>query len=389
MLIMKKLMIFFLVISALLSGKPVRAADKIRIAVVDFSTADLPLEKGKSVSAAIREEMKKNDLLDIASWEEVESVFEEKDTLYKMKIEQSDCVNLTCATKVARALGAKKTIFGTVVSKGGLIFLNATMIDLGKWDTDFVASEFCENEADIQETAKKLANKIIRWLPKPGESPEEAKKHRLDEEKKDEIAFEKRTQAKLEVLRKRKKGTCPDGMALIKAGEYFSGSPADDPERYKSERVDKKIQMKEFCIDIYEYPNKPGKKPKKQNEWYGAKDVCKKQGKRLCTDNEWEKACKGPGNLRYPYGNGYDSQKCNTESGKIALSGTYKDCVSGYGVFDMSGNLKEWMSSEKIGIYLNMRGGYYKSKTRESRCAAFRQVIPFGSKAEYGFRCCK
>jgi hypothetical protein len=385
---MKKTLILSFVTVLILSA-PTWAKDKTRIAVVDFAATGLPQEKGKEIGAIIRQEMTKAGFLDIPSWEEVEAVFEQKDTLYQMKMEQSDCINLTCGTKVARALNAHKTMFGTVVLKEGLIFLNASMVNLAKWDIDFVISEFCETEADISKTAVKLAKKIVRWLPKPGEPPENAKKRRIEDEKNDEIAFEKRRQAKLNKLRKRTKGTCPEGMALIPAGEYTSGSPASDPLRYKGEPVNKKVSLKEYCIDIYEYPNKKGEKPRKRNEWYGAKDICEKQGKRLCTDQEWEKACKGPKNLRYPYGNKYGPSKCNTESGKISLIGEKTECVSGYGVYDMSGNLKEWMASEQLGSYLNMRGGSYQSKDRDSRCSAYRRVIPFGSKTEYGFRCCK
>jgi formylglycine-generating enzyme required for sulfatase activity len=386
---MKKIL-FFLLFSGILSYNGAAGAeDKIRIAVVDFSATDMPQEKGKEISAILRKEMAKTDFLEIPSREEVDTAFEKRDTLYKVQMVQSDCINLTCAAKVARELKADKTVIGTVVPEEGLFFLNASIVDLASWDIEFVASEFCEKEADISQTALKLADKIVRWLPKPGESREEAKARRIEEEKKDEIEFEKRRKAKLAKLQERKKGTCPEGMALIPGGEYVSGSPAGDPLRYKGERENKKIHLDEFCIDIYEYPNKPGEKPKKRVEWYGAKDICEKQGKRLCTDNEWEKACKGPENLAYPYGNQYDPNKCNTESGKYSLIGTRKECVSGYGVYDMSGNMKEWMASEQLGAYLNMRGGAYDTKDRESRCASFRRVIPFGSKSEYGFRCCK
>lgn len=386
---MKKTLFFFICMNVLSFNATSFAADKLRVAIVDFYAADMPLEIGKEVSVVLRREMSKVDFLDIPSWEEVEKTFEAKDSLYKMKMEQTDCFNLTCATKVSLKLNAPKTLIGTIVPKNDLIFLNASMVDLDSWDTEFVASVFCENKADIPKAAVRLAQKTVRWLSKPGESPDEAKKRRLEDEKNDEIAFEKRKQAKLDALRKREKGSCPDDMALIPSGEYISGSPADDPLRYKGEPEEKKISLNEFCIDIYEYPNKPGEKPRKKNEWYGAKDICEKQGKHLCTNQEWEKACKGPQNYRYPYGNRYDPDKCNTESGDFTRLGAKKECVSGYGVYDMSGNMKEWMTSKSLGVYLKMRGGYYKSKDRDTRCAAFRQVIPFGSKPEYGFRCCK
>src|SRR5690606_16624436 len=66
---------------------------------------------------------------------------------------------------------------------------------------------------------------------------------------------------------------------------------------------------------------------------------------RLPTEQEWEKAARGPHNLIYPYGNEYDAAKANTGRtgiGQTTAVGIFPDETSPYGVQDMSGNVLEW-----------------------------------------------
>ena len=57
-----------------------------------------------------------------------------------------------------------------------------------------------------------------------------------------------------------------------------------------------------FYIDMYEYPNQRGTLPKVDVTWGEAESLCAEQGKRLCTEQEWQKACTGPQNFAYSYG---------------------------------------------------------------------------------------
>jgi formylglycine-generating enzyme required for sulfatase activity len=54
-------------------------------------------------------------------------------------------------------------------------------------------------------------------------------------------------------------------------------------------------QLPPFCMDEFEFPNVAHGLPRVAVRWAEAKEACEQAGKRLCTEAEWEKACKGPG----------------------------------------------------------------------------------------------
>ena len=76
-------------------------------------------------------------------------------------------------------------------------------------------------------------------------------------------------------------------------------------------------------------------------EWLSKKDDRKY---RLPAEHEWEKAARGPSSFVYSYGNIYQQKSANQESGTIAPVGSFKP--NEYGLYDMTGNVFEWMSNE-------------------------------------------
>ncbi len=120
----------------------------------------------------------------------------------------------------------------------------------------------------------------------------------------------------------------------------LTSSPISDHTSYFTASV-----VTDFCIDIYEYPNRAGAKPRLMG-YFDASAECERQGKRLCNSAEWVKACSGPEKQLYPYGDAYKPARCNTSdnprSRGLAGAGAYADCVNGYGLYDMSGNAAEW-----------------------------------------------
>ena len=173
-------------------------------------------------------------------------------------------------------------------------------------------------------------------------------------------------------------------------------------------------QKKHFCIDRYEWPNRPGVLPAYSLTWYTARDSCAAVGKRLCNDDEWTLACEGPEHLPYPYGYMRNKDACNIDKSYrtpdaeryIALptramelsrldqrepSGSREACVSPYGVHDMTGNVDEWVVNETghHDPYISgLKGGYWGPV--KTRCRPMTTLHDANFHYyQVGFRCCE
>jgi formylglycine-generating enzyme required for sulfatase activity len=148
--------------------------------------------------------------------------------------------------------------------------------------------------------------------------------------------------------------------------------------------------------------------------------ACQAAGKRLCTEPEWEAACRGPMHTTYPYGSERRKHTCNddgralhpvTEATRrlglppermwyegmdhplinqlkdtLQRTGARADCTNDYGVFDMVGNLHEWVDDPK-GTF---RGGFYMDTIVNGEGCDYVTHAHPASYNDYstGFRCC-
>ena len=83
--------------------------------------------------------------------------------------------------------------------------------------------------------------------------------------------------------------------------------------------------------------------------WGGAVAACERVGKRLCLASEWRTACAGEFDWGYPYGPEYNPEICNGWEDSIAdlaSTGSFAECVTPTGIFDMSGNVWEWVEHD-------------------------------------------
>jgi serine/threonine protein kinase len=168
------------------------------------------------------------------------------------------------------------------------------------------------------------------------------------------------------------------------------------PVASQSEPLHAVVHVPAFYIDRFEYPNRVKNKdkspvmPSARSTWSDAAAACEAIGKRLCTEEEWEKACKGPENTIYSYADVYDEEMCGDGVDEIHHLGQNEACISGYGVADMSGNLREWTASQpgtKAGRRV-VKGGLRSNNLRGSRCAYSNDERMNYSDSTLGFRCC-
>jgi len=159
------------------------------------------------------------------------------------------------------------------------------------------------------------------------------------------------------------------GMVNIPGGPFIIGYD----NRHPDEKPAHTISLPAFQIDTYEVTNgqyklfvdatnrrlpddwengtyPPGKRshPVVFVTWNDAHDFCVWAGKRLPTEEEWEKAARGTDGRLYPWGNEFDPRKANMpQSHSVGTMpvGSFPQGRSPYGVYDMAGNVWEWTDS--------------------------------------------
>ena len=169
----------------------------------------------------------------------------------------------------------------------------------------------------------------------------------------------------------------------LPTGPFRAGSEPGEPGRIPE--VEPRIQNVElgaYEIDRLPYPNDPAKPPLLNVSRDEAERLCTDRGGRLCTELEWERACKGPANDRYPSGPDWDP----------TCAGDLLACATGHGALGMGTRLREWTRSELPGdggkTLAVVRGAAASDKPDAHRCAARASVSPDTQNDTIAFRCC-
>ena len=186
-----------------------------------------------------------------------------------------------------------------------------------------------------------------------------------------------------------------------------------DPALWNQAKAPFEKKELHFCIDRYEYPNRRGAYPWIVATYTESKDVCKREGKRLCSESEWTLACEGEEATPYPGGYEREAAACVTDQAwrefdpealgdrdgaraesevdrlwQGEASGSRATCRSLYGVYDMTGNVDEWTTSvRKTGYRSVLKGGYWgpvRNRCRPATRAHNEQFVAY----QQGFRCC-
>ena len=167
----------------------------------------------------------------------------------------------------------------------------------------------------------------------------------------------------------------PPGMVFVPAGEFLMGS--DDATADPDERPLQRVFVPAFYIDRFEVTNRRYREFKTDHRYSpgeddlpvtlvlkrDAEDFCRRAGRRLPTNAEWEKAARGTDGRVYPWGNEFQAGRANVSlrgSEKVGVvcklpsatagthtkrrGGSFPSGASPYGCEDMAGNVWEWVS---------------------------------------------
>lgn len=221
-------------------------------------------------------------------------------------------------------------------------------------------------------------------------------------------------------------------MRLVSGGDFLMGSE----DGMEDEQQVQMLFLDTFYIDKYEvtnqqyracvqrgaclvpknansatranYYNKPefNSYPVVNVDWSMARSYCEWRGTRLPTEAEWEKAARGPEGSIYPWGEEISCDRANfsgCQKDTVSVS-SFGNSTSAFGVYNLAGNVSEWVSSLYLPYPYNLfdgredleapgerviRGGSWPSMEGEDevRSARRQKADPSTAREDLGFRC--
>lgn len=221
-------------------------------------------------------------------------------------------------------------------------------------------------------------------------------------------------------------------MAHVSAGEFVRGYAGGFPD----ERFEQTLFLDDFYIDRYEVTNRQyaecvqagrcelprlprsvnfadyyasseyGNYPVIWVTWNDAVDYCSFRGKRLPTEAEWEKAARGSQGNLYPWGNDEPTNQTNFNyaAQDVAPVGSFAGDISSYGIYDLAGNVREWVADwyqwdyyanapqtnptgPGVGVTKVLRGGSWNDIAIYVRSTSRKNFLPESYDSNLGFRC--
>jgi formylglycine-generating enzyme required for sulfatase activity len=377
-----------------------------KIAILSVQSSFVVKENLDRISDYIAEEFEKKSSGKVLFLEDIRSLLatEGMDKLLS-------CFADSCISQIGSAIGADVVIIGGIGQLGSNHLFSLKMIDVLR-------------DKVISRTSVKVtgdAGKILDEIPNAVENLVKKSASHMDS-----VMTSPAEKAAPGKDNKEYRET----VVWIKGGSFVMGSKTADGEM--DETPQHQINLRGFYMDKFEVTKEDYKRvmgtnpsavkgcdicPIENVTWFEAQDYCKKTGKRLPTEAEWEYACRAGTNGPFYFGSTLSGDQANFNSklpfggvpgqpskDKTVPIGTYAQ--NAWGLSDMHGNVAEWCSDwydaayygnsdkdnpqgPKDGKLRVARGGAWNSSAAGLRSARRTGYNPTLRLPSVGFRCVK
>ena len=149
------------------------------------------------------------------------------------------------------------------------------------------------------------------------------------------------------------------------------------------------VEARGFCMDRYEFPNIKGAEPVRDIDFLEAIALCRSRGKRVPYRDEFLAACRGLKKDLYTYGPEFIPGRCRSGlawADGPSPAGSYTGCVRD-GIYDLNGNVWEWVWQEKEGGRKFIAGGAWNTGPDHANCRDFVRLLEVVKAPSVGVRC--
>jgi TolB-like protein len=161
---MKKIVACITLSAMVISFFPLYAkdTDKLRVAIMDFSSEDLSKADARKISDLIRTEMINTGQYTVIERNEMNKILNEQG------FQMTGCTDVSCAVQAGKLMSARKILVGTIMKIDQNIIINGRIVDVEKGTADFAEKELAKSKEDVYRAVEAFAAKLTKRISPEG-----------------------------------------------------------------------------------------------------------------------------------------------------------------------------------------------------------------------------